>query len=285
MSAAPPFDLERARLTAGAHLRPEHFDEFQRLAKTLLHGPAFQLLFIECADAGYRKRVMAAIDALLHGAKLRTSRLPIGARMADVPTLEARLRRHAAAAEVVHVLGGTRWFDAARWDDLNQRRERLARDARARLVFWLDAVSIASLASHAQDLWAWRSGVYAFVTAGARVAFEFPMAAVPSATYSQDIDTRSMVQRYRRIAELKRMLAADPPDDLLGPLLDELGRLLYHTGQYGDALAHWHDVERPFHLRRKDEREVAITSGKIADLLMVRGELDEVLRIRRERAG
>ena len=201
--------------------------------------------------------------------------------MPDAAALEARLRQHAAKAEVVHVIGSGPWFNPARWDDLNQRRERLARDARARLLFWLNTEAIALLSQHGQDLWAWRSGVYAFESQPSA-----PMTVPASAVVPTDgtPDTRSMAERHRRVVELKRMLAAVPPpsDDLRVPLVDELGRLLYDLGEFDDALAHWRDVELPLHRERQDQRAQAITMGQIADVLQARGQLDEALRIWRE---
>ena len=279
--SAEPFDVERARLVAASRLLPEYFDEFQRLAKSVVHGPAFQLLFIDCADSRYRDRVIDDIGEVLRAAQLRSSRLPLSGGVRDAAALEARLRQHAAKAEVVHVVGSGPWFNATRWDDLNQRRERLARDARARLLFWLDAEAIALLSLHGQDLWAWRSGVYAFESQPSA-----PLTVPASAGRPGDgaPDTRSMAARHRRVVELKRMLAAVPPpsEELRVPLLDELGRLLYHLGELDASLAHWREVELPLHRERHDERAVAITMGKIADVLQSRGQLDEALRIRRE---
>ena len=188
--SAPTFDIERARLIAARHLLPEHFDEFQRLAKSVVHGPAFQIIFIDCADSAYRNRLIDSLDEVLRLAGLRSARLPLGGGVRDAAALELRLRLHSSKTQVVHILGGAQWFDATRWDELNQRRERLARNARARLVFWLDAEAIAVLATQAQDLWAWRSGVYAFEHSAAATAP--PVVPLPTPFTPGDFDTRSM---------------------------------------------------------------------------------------------
>ena len=57
-SPAPTFDAEQARLAAAAHLQPAHFVEFQRLAKSLIHGPQFQLLIVDCRDERLRAKVL-----------------------------------------------------------------------------------------------------------------------------------------------------------------------------------------------------------------------------------
>jgi tetratricopeptide (TPR) repeat protein len=93
-----------------------------------------------------------------------------------------------------------------------------------------------------------------------------------------------MAERHRRIAEIRAWLANNPapPDDLLAPILDELGKLLYSVGDYDAALAHWRDQGLPLYVRLRDERARVITLGNIADILQERGELDEALRIYRE---
>ena len=276
------FDIERARLIAARHLLPEHFDEFQRLAKSVVHGPAFQIIFIDCSDSAYRNRLIDSLNEVLKLAGLRSARLPLSGRVRGAAAFEGRLRLHSISSQVVHILGGAAWFDASSWDELNQRRERLARDARARLVFWLDADAIALLATQAQDLWAWRSGVYAFEPVSGTAAM--PGALVPMPFERGSFDNRNMAERHRRVIELQSVLARVPPidEELRLPLIDELGYLLRDLGELDAAVAHWRDVEIPLYRARHDERAVAITMGKIGDVLQLRGQLDEALRIRRE---
>ncbi len=279
------FDLELLRLELARGLPASCFEDFQRLVRTLLHGPAFQWLLVDAADEQLRRQVMAALDKVLVAAGLRTSHLPLGRKIVDVATLEQRLIRQAIKVDVVHVLGPHGWFDAKRWDEFNVRRERLASRTAARLVFWLDAEAIA-LASHgAPDLWAWRGGVYVFAQSG---AVDLTETFLPAATDSprlsarEGVDGRSMVDRHRRVAEIRAWMQAHPdaPDDLMVAPLDELGRLLFDLGDYDGALAHWQGVELPFHQRRGSEHAAAVTWGRIADVLEVRGELKEALGIR-----
>ncbi len=280
------FELERLRLEEAHALPASCFDDFQRLVRTLVHGPAFQWLLVDAADERLRQQVLAALDKVLIGAGLRTSRLPLGRKIVDIATLEQRLIRQATTADVVHVFGPHGWFDAKRWDEFNVRRERLASRAPARLVFWLDAEAIALASRGAPDLWAWRSGVYVFSQGGAAGSME-PVLTLQSGPHTHPpsgVDGRSMAERHRRIAEIRGWLAAHPhaPADLMVAPLDELGRLLFDLGDYDGALLHWQQLELPFHRRRGAEREVAITMGKIADILQARGQLDEALRIRKE---
>ena len=283
---ASRFDSDRWSLEAARGLPVDCFDDFQRLSRTLIHGPVFQWLLVDASDERLRKQVMAALDQVLSAAKMRSSRLPVGRRIADVPALEARLIQHARKSDVVHVIVPRAWFDAARWDAFNVRRERIAAQARARLVFWLDAEAIAAASRGAPDLWAWRSGVYAFVSAPALSDDNTGLSRSEALATdgAADIDTRSMAERHRRIAEIRTWLDAHPDADdalLIAPF-DELGRLYYALGDYDAALAHWRDRELPLHRRRGDERAVAITQGQMADILQKRGDIEEALHIHRD---
>ncbi len=277
------FEVERIRLEVARSLPANCFDDFLRLSRTLLHGPGFQWLLVDAPHELLRKQVMAALNQVLRAAGLTVNRLPLSRQIADVAELEQRLLKIAGTADVVQVIGPPGWFDSARWDAFNVRRERIAAGVRARLVFWLNAEAIALASTGAPDLWAWRGGVYAFV----------PLA--PAVEGSQDatvgvpirvpgpvgVDSRSMTERSRRIAEIQSWLDSHPavPDDLLIAPYEELGRLLFELGEYDAALAHWVQRELPLHRRLGDQRGVAVMQGRIADLLQERGDYDEALRI------
>ena len=279
------FSSEQVRQAEARHLPGPCHDEFLRLTRTLLHGPAFQWLLIDAPDEPLRRQVMASVDRVLQRAGLPFNRLPLSKKIRDVPMLEARLVNNARQAAVVHVIGRPNWFDAARWEAFNIRRERLAAHARARLVFWLDGAAIALASRSAPDLWAWRSGVYSFLPASASAAAPPSGLDRPSATalltHERGVETRSMAEQSRRVAEIKTWLANHPnaPDELKIAPLDELGRLLFSLGDIDDALAHWREVEIPFYQRLGDPSGQAFTMGQIADLLQQRGETDEALRI------
>lgn len=288
--SGPSFDLDRVRLEAAQRLPAHCFDDFQRLAKRVLHGPTFQWLLVEAPADALRRQVVDALDRVLRAAKLQASRLPLGRKIADVPALEEALVRHAARYQVVHLLGRPGWFDAQRWAALNVRRERIAGQARARLIFWLDAPAIELASRHAPDMWAWRGGVYTFVSRAAEVSTgDAPQATLSSlfATLPPEArswDKLSLAERHRRIAEVRGWLESNSgaPDELVGPALTLLGLELYMAEDFEAALAHWRDTERPWHAQRSHILEVAETSGRIADLLTRQGQLDESLRILRD---
>ncbi len=285
--ARSSFEIERIRLDAARSLPAQCFDDFLRLSQSLLHGPVFQWLLVDAPHELLRKEVMAALERVLRAAGLSVDRLPLGgSRIPDVAALEIRLLKSARAASVVQVIVPLGWFDAARWDAFNVRRERIAAGARTRLVFWLDAEAIALASRGAPDLWAWRSGVYAFLPRDSLpgTTMTMPFSAANLAPRPEGSDNRSMAERNRRIAEIRGWLDGHPdaPDDILAGVFDELGRLLVDLGDYDAALIHFRERELPLHQRRGGEHDAAVTQGKIGDILMARGQLDEALRIRKE---
>jgi tetratricopeptide (TPR) repeat protein len=258
-------------------------------------------LLVDSPDEILRKNVMAALDEVLRAAKIKTSKLPLSDRIVDVAGLESRLVKHAHGGGVVHVIGRSGWFDAARWQAFNLRRERIAQNARARLVFWLDAQAIALASRSAPDLWSWRGGIYTFVAAQAddstidgsanslskQADRDYPLrgsAAMRLSAQGHMLDNRSMIERSRRIVDIRAWLERkpSPPSEMLADPIDELGHLLFDLGEYDKAIEHWRSVELPYHERIGDERAWAITQSQIADVLTIQGNLDEALRIRRE---
>ena len=282
---ANSFELDRFRLETARSLPAQCFDDFQRLTRTLIYGPDFQWLLVDARHEVLRRQVMEALDSVLSAAGLRVKQVRLDPGITDVSALETLLVENAAQAEVVHVIGSPGWFDAPRWDAFNVRRERIATQARARLVFWLDADAIALASQGAPDLWAWRSGVYVFAPQPESGQVGEPALAIPpQALGIPGLDNRNKTERYRRLGEIKSWLEAHPdaPDDMQGNLLYELGELLFDLGDYDAALAHWEQVALTFHQSMGANHKVAAVRGKIADILEVRGQLDEALRIRRE---
>ena len=291
--AATAFAIEQSRRAEARHLPGPCHDDFLRLSRTLIHGPEFQWLLVEAPNEGLRRQVMTALDNVLQLAGLSSNRLPLSAKILDVPMLEERLVKIARSAAVVHVLGQSGWFDAARWEAFNTRRERLASKARSKLVFWLDAEAIALASRCAPDLWSWRGGVYSFVPEAALTTTASPGEVIHrDAIYPDnflralaiDTDNRSMAERSRRVVEIKTWLDRHPeaPDELKVSPLGELGWLLYSLGDYDEALELRQNIELPLHRRLNDSRAAAITQGYIADILQQRGNREEALRILRE---
>ncbi len=278
MDSETLFRFDRARHTAAAELRPEHYADFQRLLKLLRFGPRFQLLLLECIDEPYRDVLIERIDRLLADEGLGTARLALAREApADFATLEAALRRAATEHQAIHLLGGNAWFDDERLEAFNIRREAIARDVSVRLLLWGSVGLIARLATRAPDLWSWRAGVFAFPLPDVPCPLPAPANRAP-------VDARTLAERGRRIAEIHAVLEDHPEldDTQRLALLDELASLYESLGELDEALRIRREEQLPVYERLGDVRERAVTLGKIADVLAARGELDEALRIRRE---
>lgn len=257
--------------------------DLRRLLRSLVYGPPFQWFVLDVLHEGLRQRLMTAIDGVLHAAQLSSTVVRVDASVPEVPDLEALLVQQAQSHQVIHVLPQPGWLTPQHWAQLNIRRERLAKHARARLLFWLNADSIVLAARSAPDLWAWRAGVYTFTAEPEALAwFEARKTEDWIQHREQAPENQSLEQKRKRIAAIQAWLATDPPDDMRVDALDEFGRLLYIMGDLDGALQHWRQVQIPFHHGQGDELAVAIVKGRVADILQERGELDEALRIRQE---
>jgi tetratricopeptide (TPR) repeat protein len=280
--ALSPFDLEQRRQQAARSLPANCFDDFLRLTRTLVHGPDFQWLLVDAPHEGLRKQVMTALDDVLRAAGLRVNRLPT-TRVTDAANLETRLEHHATQADVVHVLVSPGWFSPQRWDEFNVRRERLAAQARARLVFWLDEDGIRTASQSAPDLWAWRGGVYAFKPEVATPPTERTMLHTPFQRHTA-LDSASLAERHRRVKDIREWLAKHPdaPDELKVAPMGELGRLLASLGELDEALDHWRHHELPLHRRRGNAHAQASVKSRIADVLQLQGHYDAAMSILRD---
>ncbi|MFN7679136.1 MAG: tetratricopeptide repeat protein [Cyanobacteriota bacterium] len=239
-------------------------------------------MLIDAPDERLRHQVEASLEMVLKRAGLSFNSLPLSAKIKDVPMLEARLVKNARQASVVHIFGRPDWFDVARWESFNIRRERLAAKARARLVFWLDGEAIALASRCAPDLWVWRSGVYAFLTDSIVVSEPSDWEETERGShFNVPREVRTKKERNRRVVEIRAWLDrhADAPDELRITALNELGRLLFSLDAHDDALAHWRDDEIPYDRRLGDRSGEAITLGRIGDLFHRSGEPGEALRV------
>lgn len=270
------FRFNHARHSAAAALQPQHIPDFQRLVKDLRFGSRFQFLIAEFNDVPYREALIRQIDEVLAAEKLRSARLVLSREaQPDFATVEAELRRLAAEYQAIHVIGGESWFDDARWQAFNIRREAVAQSVPLRLIFWLTTAPISRLAQLAPDLWAWRGGVFSFTIAAT------PMYEVP-VLYNDPSDPRPMNERSKRIATLRAYLQNTPADDIRLPLLAEMAGLYFSLGDLDEALRIYKQEQLPLCEKFGDVRLAAVTRGKIADILEARGELDEALRIRNQ---
>ena len=258
---------------ASAALPPGCQESFARLAKLIrARLGKFQLLILDCRDERLRDRLIKDLDESLHGSGGRATQLRLSdGNYPDFAVVERTLRVLAETNNIIHVTGGPSWFDAARWEEFNIRRESVAHEVRASLFLWLDPDCIADLARIAIDLWTWRSAVITFTTTPQRLAATEPDI--------REIDDRTRLERAARIEFLRQVLMeSDTPDEIRTGFALELGDLAATIGQIADAETSY----RTAMLGAANDHSRAVAAGRLADILRVRGELDEALRIHRE---
>jgi tetratricopeptide (TPR) repeat protein len=276
LSESGSFRFDHRGYTAAAELRPEHFSDFMRLVKTLRYGSASQLLVAEFDDVPYRDGLIARVDGVAVDAGMRVGRFVLSdAEFADFEHVEHTLFGLSESVDVLQVTGAESWFDSARWEAFNVRREAVTGGAPLRLVLWLTAAQIKDFAIAAPDLWAWRSGVFSFRSGSG---------SIERTARSTGPLRLPLPAAARRIGELRAWLDSVPPpeDETKASLLDELATLLANIGELDEALRIRREETLPVIEKLGDVRSRAVTLGKIADVLQARGELDEALRIRRE---
>ena len=255
------------------NLRSEHSGAFLRLQRMLEGRRSFALCFLTYSDSPYRDKVADFLEAKLR-ACVRVTINPD----ATIGT-EALFEKLGADGDngPAQLIGLERWPEGL--DDLltrlNYRRGALAERCGRPLLIWVLSQHLRSVATLAADLWAWRSGVFDFdlpagTGGGIRLLSPFVR------------ETATGHRRRARIEELQRHLADRiqwrPLDvDLaleLGDLKRSLGDMVEAEASYRNARSALSGLD--------DRRLVAITEGRIADILEARGELDEALRIRTE---
>ena len=248
-------------------------ESFARLDKLVRARPQkFQCLVLDCRDETLRDRLINDLNEDLRLAGRQPASLRLTSQdHPDFAAVEQALRKRAESNDVIHITGGPSWFDSAKWNAFNIRREAVARHIKASLLFWLDPESVISMAKNAIDLWAWRTAVISFETAPQQILIPQPDFRI--------IDSRPRIERTARIDFLRQVLQEpDLPNDIRFGLAFEMGDLLARIGQVADAEATFHHAAN----LAPDDRSRAVTMGKIADILQSRGQLDDALRIRQE---
>jgi tetratricopeptide (TPR) repeat protein len=248
-------------------------ESFARLDKLVGARPKkFQCLVLDCRDETLRDRLINDLNERLRLAGRQAAALRLNAQdHPDFAAVEQALRKRAEFSDVIHITGGPSWFDAAKWNAFNIRREAVARHIKASLLLWLDPESVASMAKIAIDLWAWRTAVISFETIPQPPSIPEPDLRI--------FDNRPRIERTARIDFLRQvLLEPDLPHDIRFGLAFEMGDLLASIGQIAEAASTFYDAAN----QAPNDRSRAVTMGKIADILQARGQFDEALRIRKE---
>ncbi|WP_299068969.1 hypothetical protein, partial [Accumulibacter sp.] len=144
----------------GEDLDGRHSGDFLRLQRLLEHAGGFQLVFAGCLSFAYRQALIDRID-VRHPSAVIVDLEPLAGPSAVLD----ELRRIGPQHNPIHLVGVEAWLRQAGPEALhalNYRRESLAADVPNTLVLWLDPGIIATVASEAPDLWAWRAAVLDF---------------------------------------------------------------------------------------------------------------------------
>ena len=257
-------------------LLSEHSEAFLRLQKLLAGKQGFTLCFLVFSDSAYRNRVAEHLANLLH-ARVQVTIDP----SEPIGTEELFKRLNAGEGTMpAQLLGIERWPEGL--DDLlarlNHRRDALAKRCRRPLLFWILSKDLNMVATRAPDLWAWRSGVF---------AFSLPHCPVPAKKKNQSrmpfTSAADAAKRRSRIKELQDYFATRcPTHDYEVNLLVELGDLHFLFGELEAAEEVYRQAKQTLS-SLDDSRQRAVVWGRIADILEIRGELDKALCIRIDR--
>jgi len=256
----------------GDELDSRHSGDFLRLQRLLEHGDGFQLVFAACVSVAYRQLLIERIDARHPSAAV----LDLSSR-SDPSALLEGMRQIGPQHQPIHLFGIEAWLRRAGPEALralNYRRETLAADTPSTLVLWVEPATIPIFASEAPDLWAWRAAV---------LDFSHPLA-LREAVHDQSpiLGSAERARRTQRLREISDHLKAisEPagPDAELLLEASHIEQALGHLDAAGDRAVAASAIFR----RLDDSYGDARAAGRLADILEVRGELDEALRIRSE---
>ena len=257
----------------GEDLDGRHSGDFLRLQRLLEHAGGFQLVFAGCLSFAYRQALIDRID-VRHPSAVIVDLEPLAGPSAVLD----ELRRIGPQHNPIHLVGVEAWLRQAGPEALhalNYRRESLAADVPNTLVLWLDPGIIATVASEAPDLWAWRAAVLDFSHPPAeRLAVHRESIFLGSAERSQ------REQRLAEIADYLRTIGEPGGPD--AELMLEASDIEQSLGRSEAALAHAKAAGAAF--REIDDRgSAAVAVGRVADILASRGQLDEALALHEQR--
>lgn len=172
---------------------------------------------------------------------------------------------------------------------LNNDRDLLRRAVPVPLLIWLPDFALDLVARGAPDFWAWRSGVYEFVTETAPWHREGTSAIIPDLLGVFSLNHR---EKNVEIAHLKELLrtAENLPrrgkreKSLIASLTDQLGLIYQSLGRWEEATAvHQQNLQALTVL--DDKGFITITLHRLAVLAQNRGDLAEAERLYRQSLG
>ncbi len=267
------------------HLRPDDQEEFVRVVKVLTQIRGFRLYFLEIDSLPYRDQLILELQNILKIKDIGSDQIDLSVQYQALSFGEFEdVLYQKERDSVVHILNSEVWLKS-HFVEFNIRRNAIATNAQCALLWWLPKSSLELIAKNAPDVWSWRHGVFSFHK-GEADTFSLPF--MPLDQYkpigNEGKFSGSLSQKTKRISALRQLLQQDMDEESRLQLLWELSDLLLITGHVNEAedclksqilsLASLVLASLPV--------AVAVTMGKIADVLQRKGEIDEALRIRRE---
>ena len=291
---------------------PAHADAFIRLRKLLTGKQGFTLCFLAFTDSAYRAKIAKFLADQLQAHK----RVTID-ETEQIGTEELFIRLDAAPPhQPVQLFGLEHWPGGL--DNLlrrlNLRREAIAARCRRPLLFWTLSSQVYEVAMGAADLWAWRSCILEFALPSRPLPAQrldyspvFSLSAAEVAKRRKRIDDlldyladapvmlAHHVEMLLEVGQLQLALgevreaehAYRRAQEASWPIRDPrqqarvacgLADVLEARGQLGDALR-LRQEQVPVFAGHRDVRAVAVTQGKIADVLRMQGKLAEALHL------
>ena len=181
-------------------LLSEHSGAFLRLCKLLSGKQGFTLCFLTFSDSAYRDKVAELLAHRLHARVCVTidPEKPIGTE-----ELFIRLNKGKRAYRA-QLFGMERWPDGL--DNLltrlNHRRDALEEICQRPLLFWVPSRKLNLVATHAADLWAWRSGVFAFaLSKGPKGVESLHRSRIPFTSKADEAKRRTRIGSCKTISQ------------------------------------------------------------------------------------
>ena len=259
---------------------PPSGTELGRLARAVGHGPDFQILIVEAVADEATRMAREAIDHAAEERGLRVAEV-CWDPAADAEGLERLIVAAASDADLTHLSGASDWLTPQRWQGLNIRRDRLAENARARLVWWLHPRNVAEMATQAPDLWAWRGGVYSFLDVASPsvsplTSFDFP--------HEVWVNRADPGPRRKRIREIRTWLEGTPQPELVYEVAREWGDLALSLGEFDEARHAYQDIALPAARLHHTAREVLTMKDALATVATEAGDFGGAIEILKDAA-
>ena len=259
---------------------PPSGTELVRLARAVGHGPDFQILIVEAVADEATRMVREAIDHAAEERGLRVTEV-CWDPAADAESLERLIVAAASDVDLIHLSGASDWLTPERWQGLNIRRDRLAENARARLVWWLHPRNVAEMATQAPDLWAWRGGVYSFLdvappSVSPLTSFDFP--------HQAWVNRADPGPRRKRIREIRTWLEGTPQPELVYEVAREWGDLALSLGEFDEARHAYRDIALPAARLHHTAQEVLAVKQALATVATEAGDFGGAIEILKDAA-